>query len=471
MKKINLFISSLFCLGIIEANAQFTTLLNFNGTNGANPTGNLTLSVNGKVLYGLTSDGGVNGNGNVFSVNTDGSGYKDLLDFSGANGTYPYGSLTLLNNKLYGMTANGGANDSGCIFSIDTNGFAYKDMLDFTGANGSTPFGSLTISGNKFYGMTFGGGANLFGCIFCIDTNGGGYRDLQDFNSTNGANPYWYLTPSLSGKMLYGMTANGGVNGYGNIIVIDTDGTGFRDLFDFDGTNGAYPSGSLTVIRNKLYGMTANGGAMDSGCVFSVDSSGLVYTDILDFNATNGSVPFGSLALSGKTLFGMTTDGGLNGDGNVFEIDTTGNKYRDLLDFNITNGEYPEADLTLSGNVLYGMTYEGGTDSFGVIFKTDTSSVASINEIKQASTDIKLFPNPSNGVFTIQSTVVSGQSIVEVYNMLGEKMYSKQWTSNNGLPIAKGMTIDLSDKASGVYLYRVLTETGELIGEGKFVIE
>jgi hypothetical protein len=50
--------------------------------------------------------------------------------------------------------------------------------------------------------------------------------------------------------------------------------------------------------------------------------------------------------------------------------------------------------------------------------------------------------------------------------MLGEKVYDKQWTINNGQ-----CTIDLTNNTAGIYMYRVLSEAGSLIGAGKFVIE
>ena len=37
----------------------------------------------------MTQDGGVNGMGTIFSVNTDGSGFRNLLSFDGINGEYP----------------------------------------------------------------------------------------------------------------------------------------------------------------------------------------------------------------------------------------------------------------------------------------------------------------------------------------------------------------------------------------------
>ncbi len=80
------------------------------------------------------------------------------------------------------------------------------------------------------------------------------------------------------------------------------------------------------------------------------------------------------------------------------------------------------------------------------------------------SNAINIFPNPNNGKFTIESSVLSGASSVEIYNMLGARIYSS--TMNTSIT-----QVDLGRNAAGIYLYRVLTEKGELLGEGKFVIQ
>ncbi len=70
------------------------------------------------------------------------------------------------------MTLIGGLYDSGCVFSIDTSGSNYKDLLDFDGTNGVAPYASLIRSGSKLLGMTAMGSAFYHGNIFSIDTNG-----------------------------------------------------------------------------------------------------------------------------------------------------------------------------------------------------------------------------------------------------------------------------------------------------------
>src|SRR3984885_2056797 len=114
----------------------------------------------------MTSQGGIYNSGCVFTVDTNGTNYKDLHNFNDTNGANPYGNLIASGHKLYGMTLNGGLSDSsdGVIFSIDINGSAFKVMFGFDFApnhykNGYAPSGSLTQVGNKLYGMTEEGGS------------------------------------------------------------------------------------------------------------------------------------------------------------------------------------------------------------------------------------------------------------------------------------------------------------------------
>ncbi len=363
---------TIFCLGTGVAKSQlpYKDILDFNATNGREPQyGKPTLS--GDTLYGMTFYGGANAYGCVFSIDTDGNGYNDILDFNGPNGEYPGGSLLLLGNRLYGMTKNGGAHNDGVIFSINTNGTGYTDLFDFNGSNGSGPWGSLISIKNKLYGVTETGGVNAVGNIFSIDTNGYGYKDMHDFSASTGEYPFGSL--SFSNGKLYGMTADNGAGSYpnGTIFSLDTNGNGFKTVFAFNGTNGQWPSGDVIVSGSKLYGMSQNGGRLNDGIIFSMDTNGTGYADLHDFNFTAGAWPTGSLTLAGGLLYGMTQDGGAHFAGIIFSVDTNGSNYNDILDFgnfNSPKGGYSLGSLIFSSGKLYGMTTSGGANNDGVIF-------------------------------------------------------------------------------------------------------
>ncbi len=98
----------------------YQILYSFKGSSGdgAKPAGSLSLS--GSTLYGTTMAGGAYNGGTIFRINTDGSGYQLLHSFNPASdGAMPWGAVTLAGTTLYGMTSKGGANNYGTIFSFN----------------------------------------------------------------------------------------------------------------------------------------------------------------------------------------------------------------------------------------------------------------------------------------------------------------------------------------------------------------
>jgi autotransporter-associated beta strand protein/uncharacterized repeat protein (TIGR03803 family) len=99
---------------------NFTTLHGFNGgSDGAYPRAGLILS--GNTLYGTTSDlnDGGSGNGTVFKVSTDGTGFTNVYSFTGgSDGANPVAGLILSGNTLYGTAVRGGSSGLGTVFSL-----------------------------------------------------------------------------------------------------------------------------------------------------------------------------------------------------------------------------------------------------------------------------------------------------------------------------------------------------------------
>jgi hypothetical protein len=96
------------------------------------------------------------------------------------------------------------------------------------------------------------------------------------------------------------------------------------------------------------------------------------------------------------------------------------------------------------------------------------SGVTGINELKAKNEEVRVYPNPGNGEFnlSIRNLELGIKCNLEVYNMLGQQVYSHPFKIQNS-----EFKIDLTGNPSGIYLYRVTTETGNLVGEGKLIKE
>jgi uncharacterized repeat protein (TIGR03803 family) len=405
----------LACVGLlaVPAAAQtFTSLHSFTGGNdGANPSAGLIIS--GNTLYGTTAGGGSSGNGTVFAVNTNGSGFTNLYSFSGGNGgANPQAALILSGNILYGTVERGGSADEGAVFAVETNGSGFTILYSFTGGNdGAHPFAGLILSGNTLYGTTFRGGSSGEGAVFAVNTNGSGFTNLYSFTGGNdGDNPQAGLI--LSGNTLYGTTFRGGSAGGGAVFAVNTNGSGFTNLYSFSGGNdGANPQVALILSGNTLYGTTANGGSSGYGTVFAINTNGSGFTNLYSFSGGNdGANPQAGLILSGNTLYGTTANGGSSGSGTVFAVNTNGSGLTNLYSFTGgSDGNYPQADLILSGNTLYGTTegFTGNGSVFALGLPGAQASALSLSVAFSSGNAVVIsWPSPSTGFVLQQNTNV-----------------------------------------------------------------
>jgi hypothetical protein len=216
--------------------------------------------------------------------------------------------------------------------------------------------------------------------------------------------------------------------------------------------NGSWTGYSLAcdVYKHVYMGGAGVGDTISWGAFRTTIPSSTTGNDagfIMEFD-TAGNVICGSILKNG---------GGINGDGGYsagVASDSTGR-------FTYLVGTF-DADTIFCG--IDTLIPRNGTEATYITRWKACDIPTGIADISKNKTALTLYPNPNNGEFTIKCSVVSGKSSVEIYNMLGEKVYS-QFTTHS-LPL----TIDLS-QPSGIYLYRVLSEDGSLIGEGKVVIE
>ena len=345
--------------------------------------------LSGNTLYGTANAGGSSGNGTVFSINTNGTGFTNLYSFSAtdgngnnSDGANPQAGLILSGNTLYGTAAYGGTSGAGTIFAVNTDGTGFTNLYNFKGdSDGGIPCAGLILSGQFLYGTASMGGSSGNGSVFAVNTNGTGFTKLYSFSATDtngfnddGQGPVAGLV--LAGNVLYGTAQYGGSSGNGTVFALNTDGKGFTNLYSFSTTDtngcngdGANPEAGLILSSNTLYGTASLGGNSDSGTVFSVNTNGSGFAAFSSFSATDtngynsdGANPQAGLVLSGNTLYGTATYGGSSGYGTVFASSTV----FDQITASPTAGLVPLAVAFTSSNIdSSGSTITNWNWSFG----------------------------------------------------------------------------------------------------------
>jgi uncharacterized repeat protein (TIGR03803 family) len=329
------------------------------------------LVLSGQTLYGAVWGDGRNGDDIVYKVNVDGSGFSILHVFKGYDGATPYPQLALSGNTLYGVTLEGGTLGQGIVYKINTDGTGFTNVYNFKHDYNSRPGGQLVVSGKTLYGTTYGRGTGGAGIVFRVNTDGSDITTLHHFTHLGTGAENDGLDPEcvvMSGNALYGTTAAGGKAEDGTIFRVNIDGTGYADLHDFtDASNedgdGAFPG--LVVSGNTLYGTVYKGGAGNYGAVFQINTDGTGYTNIYSFGHSDGHNPYGGLLLVGQRLYGTTLHGGDYNKGTLFEIGTDGAGFKTIYHFNGKDGEFPKGTLVSSGKTLYGTTESEGTNGIG----------------------------------------------------------------------------------------------------------
>ena len=425
----------------------FTTLISFNGTNGANPQANLLQGKDGN-FYGTAPNGGANGNGTIFEISPDGSFFTNFYNFSaGSNGAAPVGALILgADGNFYGTTFYGGVSNWGAIFRITTNG-DYTRLGWFSGTNGANPQVALVQAADgSFYGATTVGGPYTnttpagtgYGVIFRITTNGALSTPVL-FNKTNGANAA-ALIRGNDGNF-YGATAWGGNTlvpwGVGTVFRLSPDGT-FTNLYLFSGFNdGGFPYANLVQGNDgNFYGAAFSGGEHNGGDLFRITPEGQ-FTNLYSFTGgSDGAWPYSALVQgSDGNFYGTTYKYGNYGLGTIFEVTTNGD-LTPLISFSGTSGawlgENPQGALVQgSDGNFYGTTYGGGTYNQGTVFRLSLPLPPVFKSVIQTTGMVTL----------VWSTVASQTNQLQYSTNLAQT----NWTDLGGAVVATNGIMTASD--------------------------
>jgi uncharacterized repeat protein (TIGR03803 family) len=348
-------------------------------------------------VYGMTYDGGINGNGVIYSFNLDSRQYTVLhtfgpLDANGNNddGASPGVALTRgPDDVFYGMASYGGKHGNGTIFKITTSGeftvlhsFSALDAKSHN-EDGANPLRTVIIgSDGSLYGSTRLGGQNTCGTEPALNSCGvvwvidrwGHFNVLHQFTPAEGhaASVVQARDGFLYGCAVWPATslASGAPLPSGILYRMAPSGQHFDVLYSFSQTNSSSENQDGADCYEPLvesqpgvfYGAASNGGPNGNGIVFRYSLWNPTVVEVIHaFSATNaagenpdGADPYARLTLANDgTMYSTASSGGANGNGVVYRIGC--------------EGEFDVVHTFSAVNAVTGANTDGATPDFGVI--------------------------------------------------------------------------------------------------------
>jgi len=405
----------------------------------------------------------------------DGIPASGLAEWDGTSWSV-FSKLCINCTAIASTVYNGNLVVGGLIDSIDN--VPYKSIAQWNGTNWSSigsginaGFGVQALAvynGNLYAGGVFNLGIGnpnsiaMWNGSIWVALGNGLYNKGQSFNSAFKTGGAVFALAVYNGKLYAGgKFDSAGTVAATNLAVWDgatwsAVGTGFSDstigaLAVFN--NELYAGGFLGTYNNSIgvidkwngtswspVGSGFTGTIHNSSKVFSlcVYQSKLVAGGIFD---SIGGIEANDIAYWNGTNWGIISFGI---DGQVSTVGSYNSQLYAAGKFGLLGNAVPANNVTVCSGTL------------------------GINDVKTGSEEASLYPNPNNGIFQIQanSYQLMANSQIAVYNMLGEKIANSQWPSANSQ-----IQINLSGHPAGVYLYRITSETGDLVSTGKFVIE
>ncbi|MGZ4116062.1 MAG: T9SS type A sorting domain-containing protein [Bacteroidia bacterium] len=157
-------------------------------------------------------------------------------------------------------------------------------------------------------------------------------------------------------------------------------------------------------------------------------------------------------------IFQVATDGSQN-------VRRLAHHHSDFLSDYAANGggmaywSSPKASISKDGNWAVFTSNWGSTTRKDVFILKIPSVATSVSNIESDKNNLMLFPNPSEGKITIHSE--KEISLIEIFNMMGELIYSSKENSSS-------VSLNLEKENSGIYFYKVISKdqtifTGKLI--------
>jgi len=419
----------------------------------------LITNIAGQRHYGYSGDGGAAVNAhldNPIAVYADNAGNIYISDWGNARLRMVNSSgiiSTIAGNGMFGFSG-----DGGIATAAELNG----PMGIFTDAAGNIYVADIgnerirqinkagyinTIAGNGTYGFSGDGGHAISAAFedpagICGDVSGNIYVADEFNNRVRKINTTGIIS-TIAGCGVHGYSGDGGV-------------ATLAELY--------YPSGvAVDSAGDILIADESN------NCIRKVNTQGIIST------------------IAGNGVAGYSGDGdpanlaelsnaagiGIDNKGNIYIADGFNSRIRKINAAGIIS--------TIAGNGVAGYSGIGDSATFASLYNPVSISADMSGNLYLANEFnnfvqklsllppdlsppiITVFPNPTQGIFTIKIQNFQPSLKLEVYNILGEKIFYMELENPE-------TQLNLSSSSKGVYLYKIISGGNEVFSTGKVVI-
>ncbi len=396
---------------------------------------------NGNVIWAKRAGG--SGTDFVNSVATDASGNIVISGyFTGTSCVF--GTTTLSNINTYNMyvvkystsgtviwAKDGSSNFDGVSYSVSVNTSGIYITGYFTSDNAT--FGAYTINNAAPAGT---GTADIFIVKYDASGNVVWARAIGGADDEGGS----ALTATSSSLFITGAFYGSSIS-FGSINITGSLGDVFVTEYDLNG--------------NAIWAKSEGGIDDEEPYAICTDGSGVYVTGTY----YSPSIQFGSSVITNTSASVF-----------VFKFDTSGQElWATSAGGNSTDEGF---GIAASSNSIY---VTGSFYSSAMIFGTDTllssgspdefiaklNSTTGIADLENTQSTITLYPNPTSGIFTIESTSAKLSSI-KIMNVLGECVYQSEIRNSKSeiilTGVSKGIYFLQANTAAGIMNKKIMVE-------------
>jgi uncharacterized repeat protein (TIGR03803 family) len=297
------------------------------GLDGSHPRSSVIFDGAGN-LYGTTSNGGQYGYGVVFELTRSGSIWIETVLYSFANGAdsgIPWSGVIMDKaGNLYGVTVGDTPNGFGAVFELSPSDSGWMEHVIYT--LGPSSFFEPPS------GLAMDAQGNIFGAValtvFELSPNSdGGWNSNVIYTFPSGAYYSIDSTPAIDQQgNIFGTIQEEHKTkpGVAHVYKLTQTGDQWGVQILASWGKGTGPWGGVVLdSAGDVYGTTVGGGSTGDGTVFELRPKSNRYQKkvLWNFDGSNGETPFGSLVRDNAgNLYGTTVSGGTQGYGTVFEV-------------------------------------------------------------------------------------------------------------------------------------------------------